>query len=113
MLFNKKLKTKCGSRPAYKSLLIKNPKKDEKTKCGIFSLIRTSIEGVKIIDIDAIAGECVQLLRSISLPLTRRVFPQLFAQNVVGVQLMTRPVGLAYALRYRFIDEFERFNELV
>jgi hypothetical protein len=49
MLFNKKLKTKCG----------------------IFSLIRTSIEGVKIIDINAIAGRFVQLYSSISLPLIK------------------------------------------
>jgi hypothetical protein len=113
MLFNKKLKTKCGSRPEYKSLLIKNPKKEEKTKCGIFSSIKTSIEGVKIIDIDAIARRIVSAYASISLPLTRRAFPQLLAQNLVGVQAMSGPVGLSYALRYVYGDEFERFNELV
>ena len=106
MLF-KRLKTQCGRSTPYSI----NPKRGEKTKCGFFSRIKTSIDGVKIIDIDAIAA--AQIFRSISLPLTRRVFPSLFAQNVVRVQPMTGPVGLAFALRYMNGEILERFNELV
>lgn len=35
----------------------------------------------------------------IALALVRRTFPDLFANKIVGVQAMTGPVGLAYALR--------------
>ena len=105
MLF-KKQKTKCGRNKPYSV----KPKRGEKTKCGIFSLIKTSIEGVKVIDIDAIAS---RLFRSISLPLTRRAFPELIAQNVVGVQALSGPIGLATAMRFIYRDEMELYNELV
>lgn len=38
----------------------------------------------------------------IALALVRRVFPDLFAHKVVGVQALNGPVGLAYALRYAY-----------
>jgi hypothetical protein len=38
----------------------------------------------------------------ITLALVRRTFPDLFANKVVGVQAMTGPVGLAYALRFLY-----------
>ena len=102
----KKLKTICGiqrPRACY-------PKRGEKTKCGIFSLVETTIEGAKDIDIDAIASRS---FRSISLPLIRRVFPELMAQNIVGVQAMITPVGLSFAKRFSYRDELELYNELV
>jgi len=40
----------------------------------------------------------------IALALVRRVFPHLFANTLVGVQAMTGPVGLAYALRFVYAD---------
>jgi hypothetical protein len=40
----------------------------------------------------------------IALALVRRVFPHLFANTLVGVQAMTGPVGLAYALRFVYDD---------
>lgn len=40
----------------------------------------------------------------IALALVRRVFPNLFANTLVGVQAMTGPVGLAYALRFVYAD---------
>ena len=33
--------------------------------------------------------------------MVRRTFPELIAHDIVGVQPMTGPVGLAFALRYR------------
>ena len=38
----------------------------------------------------------------IALALVRRIFPDLFAHKVVGVQALNSPVGLAYALRYAY-----------
>jgi len=38
----------------------------------------------------------------IVMPLLRRTFPQLLAHNLVGVQPMNGPVGLAFALRYKY-----------
>lgn len=38
----------------------------------------------------------------IALALVRRVFPDLFAHKVIGVQALNSPVGLAYALRYAY-----------
>lgn len=35
----------------------------------------------------------------IAMPMTRRVFPQLFSNVTVGVQPLSKPAGLAYALR--------------
>ena len=40
--------------------------------------------------------------RPIALALTRRTFPELFANKVVGVQAMPGPVGLAFALRFTY-----------
>jgi hypothetical protein len=39
--------------------------------------------------------------KRIAIPLVRRVFPELLANQLVGVQPMQGPVGLAYALRFR------------
>lgn len=36
-----------------------------------------------------------------------RVFPELIAEQLVGVQPMAAPVGLAYALRYKYKSEPE------
>lgn len=37
----------------------------------------------------------------IAIPMVRRTFPELIAHEIVGVQPLTAPVGLAFALRYR------------
>jgi len=36
----------------------------------------------------------------IAIPMVRRTFPELIAHDIVGVQPMTGPVGLAFALRF-------------
>lgn len=40
--------------------------------------------------------------KKIVMPLTRRIFPNLIANDLVSVQPMTGPVGLAYALRFKY-----------
>lgn len=42
--------------------------------------------------------------RPVALALVRRTFPDLFANKIVGVQAMSTPVGLAYALRVVYND---------
>ena len=37
----------------------------------------------------------------IAIPMVRRTFPELIAHEIVGVQPLTGPVGLAFALRFR------------
>jgi hypothetical protein len=37
----------------------------------------------------------------VALPMVRRTFPELIAHDIVGVQPMTAPVGLAFAIRFR------------
>lgn len=37
----------------------------------------------------------------VALPMVRRTFPELIAHEIVGVQPMTAPVGLAFAIRFR------------
>jgi len=37
----------------------------------------------------------------LAIPMIRRTFPELIAHDVVGVQPLTGPVGLAFALRYK------------
>jgi hypothetical protein len=38
----------------------------------------------------------------ISIPLTRRIYPQLIANNIVSVQPMMGPASLAYYLRHKY-----------
>lgn len=45
-------------------------------------------------------GVSIGAFGSYAMPLVRRIFPELLAKQVVGVQPMTAPVGLAYAMRY-------------
>lgn len=40
--------------------------------------------------------------RPVALALMRRTFPDLFANKIVGVQALSTPVGLAYALRFTY-----------
>lgn len=46
-----------------------------------------------------------------ALPLVRRMFPELLAMNVTSVQPVTQPMGLAFAMRFRY-DETGVASEL-
>ena len=41
----------------------------------------------------------------ISIPMIRRTFPELLATEIVGVQHMSGPVGLAFAMNYVYEDK--------
>jgi hypothetical protein len=51
----------------------------------------------------AISGDFHQ----IAVPMVRRTFPELIAHDVVGVQPMVGPVGLAFALRFRASGSYD------
>ena len=40
------------------------------------------------------------VIERIGIPLVRKMMPSLFSANVVGVQPMNKPTGIAFALRY-------------
>jgi len=44
-------------------------------------------------------------LPKILIPMIRRTFPELITNEIVGVQPMSGPVGLAFALRYKYADK--------
>ena len=44
-------------------------------------------------------------LPKILIPMIRRTFPELITNEIVGVQPMAGPVGLAFALRYRYTGQ--------
>ena len=44
-------------------------------------------------------------LPKVLIPMIRRTFPELITNEIVGVQPMTGPVGLAFAMRYKYEDE--------
>jgi len=46
-------------------------------------------------------GSTNAMFQKIAVPMVRRTFPELIAHSIVGVQPMTGPVGLAFALRFR------------
>ena len=45
---------------------------------------------------------------NIAVPMVRRTFPELIAHDIVGVQPMTGPVGLAFALRFKAGQTYTR-----
>lgn len=49
--------------------------------------------------------------RRISLPLIKRIYPKLIAEQIVNAQPMTAPTGLIFYLRYRYSSNNENKNE--
>ena len=45
--------------------------------------------------------------QKIAIPMVRRTFPELIAHDIVGVQPLTTPVGLAFALRFRADQSYD------
>ena len=110
MIFAKKYKTKVGgnkikARSGWSATRNKNK---TSTSHKVFSvLIKHQIKCGMF--------ECfIDLYESIGLPLIRRAFPQLMAMNTVGVQPITGPIGIAYAMRYIYDAlTVDSFNELI
>lgn len=49
-------------------------------------------------------------LPKVLIPMIRRTFPELITNEIVGVQPMTGPVGLAFAMRYKYEDSALGFS---
>ena len=49
-------------------------------------------------------------LPKILIPMIRRTFPELITNEIVGVQPMGGPVGLAFALRYKYLSDALGYN---
>ena len=49
-------------------------------------------------------------LPKVLIPMIRRTFPELITNEIVGVQPMSGPVGLAFALRYAYQNEYLGFG---
>lgn len=48
--------------------------------------------------------------KRISIPLVRRIYPQLIANKIVSVQPLLGPTALTYYLRYRYSQNKGQFN---
>jgi hypothetical protein len=66
---------------------------------GVFGATQTIGSGIANTDSYA-SGDA--RLPKILIPMIRRTFPELISQEIVGVQPMGGPVGLAFALRYAY-----------
>jgi len=55
----------------------------------------------------------VEKYKSIAIPLIRRTFPDLIAQQLVGVQPMTAAASSAYSLRFRISLTFKELVEII
>ena len=49
----------------------------------------------------------------VAIPMVRRTFPEFIAHDIVGVQPMTGPVGLAFALRFRGDSDYGNHDGLL
>ncbi len=59
---------------------------------------------------DTMTGDIAKF-KPIAMPLVARVFPELVTNELVDVQPLTTPVGLAYALRYKYASGAEAGQE--
>jgi len=66
---------------------------------GVFGTHQPTINGGRSGDTYA-AGDA--RLPKVLIPMIRRTFPELITNEIVGVQPMTGPVGLAFAMRYKY-----------
>jgi len=68
---------------------------------GAFGAADNGAAGNALGNVDSYAAGDSRLPK-ILIPMIRRTFPELITNEIVGVQPMSGPVGLAFALRYRY-----------
>ena len=71
---------------------------------GVMKLLleNTEAEIARLVNENTLAGDIAQFT-PIMMPLVRRVYPQLIANEILGVQPMTMPTGFIYALTNQYI----------
>jgi len=68
---------------------------------GVFGTGNAATYGGQVGNADGYAAGDSRLPK-VLIPMVRRTFPELITNEIVGVQPMSGPVGLAFALRYRY-----------
>jgi len=71
---------------------------------GVFGSVDNGANGNAFGNTDFYAGGDSRLPK-ILIPMIRRTFPELITNEIVGVQPMSGPVGLAFALRYKYSNQ--------
>jgi len=86
-----------GNRKKVMEVILENTRKDLQGKSGI--LFESATPGASS------AGN-IATLNKVILPVIRRVMPTVIANEIIGVQPMTGPVGQIHTLRVRYADTF-------
>ena len=86
-----------GNRKKVMDVILENTRKDLQAKTGI--LFENATPG------STSAGN-VATLNKVILPVIRRVMPTVIANEIIGVQPMSGPVGQIHTLRVRYADTF-------
>ena len=60
------------------------------------------LENQRLVNEQATDTSDIAQFKRISIPLVRRIFPQLIANKIVSVQPLLGPAGLVYYLRFRY-----------
>ena len=86
-----------GNRKKVMEVVLENTKRDLSTRAGL--LLETASPG-------STSSGNVATLNKVILPVIRRVMPTVIANEIIGVQPMTGPVGQIHTLRVRYADTF-------
>jgi len=86
-----------GNRKKVMEVVLENTKRDLSGRAGV--LLETATPG-------ATSSGNVATLNKVILPVIRRVMPTVIANEIIGVQPMTGPVGQIHTLRVRYADTF-------
>jgi hypothetical protein len=77
----------------------------ENSRTGLVNLMENAVAG------STSAGN-VGMLPKIILPVIRRVAPTVIANEIMGVQPMSGPLGYVYSMRYRYAETFGQPNSV-
>jgi hypothetical protein len=69
---------------------------------GVRATTAVMLENQRLMNEVATDTSDIALFKRISIPLVRRIFPQLIANKIVSVQPLLGPAGLVYYLRFRY-----------
>jgi Major capsid protein Gp23 len=93
-----------GNRKRVMEVVLENTKRDLQGRVGV--LLENATPG-------ASSSGNVATLNKVILPVIRRVMPTVIANEIIGVQPMTGPVGQIHTLRVRYSDTFGAPNGVV
>ena len=72
---------------------------------GVFGTVDNGANGGRVPSNDDFYARGDSRLPNVIMPMIRRTFPELLANEIVGVQPMSGPVGMAFALRFKYDGE--------